>query len=455
MGLTSDPLRLLAAASLVLAYGCLCLVLTAAELRKRRAAAALVPAAGDSPAWLVAYASQTGTAADFAWQTANTLHLAGVSARLCSLGELDAATLRQAERLLLVVSTCGEGDAPDNGAVFARDLLGTELPLQHLHYGVLALGDRDYTHFCAFGRALASWLKQQGAQALFDPIEADRCDPGAISAWRQQLAHLAGTSDAPDWNAPAFADWRLVERRCLNPGSSGGPVYHLALEPADGSSLPDWQAGDLVQVAAPGAPDRPRDYSIASIPADGRLHLLVRQHRRADGTLGTASGWLTAEAGLQQSIQMRLRPHRLFRLEENAGKPLILIGNGTGLAGLRAHLKARAQADSGPNWLIYGERQAAHDFHHREDIQDWQASGVLARLDLAFSRDAACGRYVQDRLREAANTLRAWVEEDAAIYVCGSLEGMAAGVDQALADILGRDRLEALAVAGRYRRDVY
>ena len=80
---------------------------------------------------------------------------------------------------------------------------------------------------------------------------------------------------------------------------------------------------------------------------------------------------------------------------------------------------------------------------------------MLERLDLVFSRDGHAQRYVQDALHAHAGTLRAWVDEGAALYVCGSLEGMAPGVDAALNEILGQSRMTALADAGRYRRDVY
>jgi sulfite reductase (NADPH) flavoprotein alpha-component len=63
--------------------------------------------------------------------------------------------------------------------------------------------------------------------------------------------------------------------------------------------------------------------------------------------------------------------------------------------------------------------------------------------------------YVQDRLREAATALRQWVEDGAAIYVCGSLAGMAPGVDAVLREVLGDVVVERLRDEGRYRRDVY
>jgi len=62
---------------------------------------------------------------------------------------------------------------------------------------------------------------------------------------------------------------------------------------------------------------------------------------------------------------------------------------------------------------------------------------------------------VQHALREHADALRAWVERGAAIYVCGSLQGMATGVHEALAEALGTHVLDELAAQGRYRRDVY
>jgi sulfite reductase (NADPH) flavoprotein alpha-component len=54
-----------------------------------------------------------------------------------------------------------------------------------------------------------------------------------------------------------------------------------------------------------------------------------------------------------------------------------------------------------------------------------------------------------------AYDVKEWVEQGAVIYVCGSLVGMAGGVDAALTEILGQDQMDQLSAAGRYRRDVY
>jgi sulfite reductase (NADPH) flavoprotein alpha-component len=211
----------------------------------------------------------------------------------------------------------------------------------------------------------------------------------------------------------------------------------------------------LAQIAVANDPTRPRDYSIASLHGDGELQLLVRQEQHPDGTLGAASGLLTSTLTLGETVALRLRPHRGFRLDGNEARPLILIGNGTGLAGLRAHLRARAAAGRHDNWLVFGERHAAHDFLYREEIEAWQADGVLRRLDMVFSRDQPERLYVQHRLLQSADTLRQWLRDGAAIYVCGSLQGMASGVDASLRNIAGDALVGDLLASGRYRRDVY
>jgi len=455
MILTNDPSRLGLAAAMIAAYGAVCLLPWLRARRARAAAQAARAAAGDSP-WLVAYASQTGNAEVLARQTSETLRVAGIANQLCDFDELDAPALQAAERVLFLTSTYGEGDPPDAAARFAQRLMArSDIALGQLHYAVLALGDSAYSSFCGFGRALDAWLAARGAQSLFPRIEVDRSAPPAIAAWRQQLSHLAGTSDAPDWDAPAFGEWRLAERRKLNPGSAGAPIYHLELEPLEGTPLPSWESGDLVQVAAPADPERPREYSIASIRSDGRVHLLVRLHRHGDGSHGMASGWLTQQAEEGAMVRLRLRQHRRFRLEENAARPLILVGNGSGIAGLRGHLKARVAAGQARNWLLFGERDPEHDAFYRDELEGWQRAGMLPRLDLAWSRGPDGKEYVQDLLQRHAGTVRAWVDEGAAIYVCGSLEGMAAGVDRVLREVFTQEEMVQITRSGRYRRDVY
>jgi sulfite reductase (NADPH) flavoprotein alpha-component len=445
--LTIEPLRLGGALALSGAYLAMCLGIWRSRVAR--------PAASNTPSdWLVVYASQTGSAEFLAERTAATLALGGLDARAVCISRLDASQLGNAARVLFICSTYGEGDAPDTAARFSVEAMGAAPDLSQLHFGVLALGDATYANYCGFGRELDAWLRERGATPLFERIDVDRGAPDALAAWQHHLSHLAGTSDAPDWEAPAYGQWRVASRKCLNPGSAGAPLYRITLAPLDGI-LPAWEAGDLAQVSAPLDPDHPREYSIASVPTEGRLELMVRLQQREDGTPGAASGWLCVGASAVDTIRLRVRAHARFRLGENARRPLIAIGNGSGLAGLRALLKARIDLGEHRNWLLFGERNAAHDFLCRSELEEWRDSRALARLDLAFSRDGNRTRYVQHLLGEQAAPLRQWVEGGAAIYVCGSLQGMAGGVHEALIAALGQETVEAMMADGRYRRDVY
>jgi sulfite reductase (NADPH) flavoprotein alpha-component len=449
-----DAVRSAAAGGTVLAYAGMCLAIWWRERRRhaRTAAAADALAGAGAVPVLVGYASQTGQAEALAWRTAQALHAQGTPVRVLALDAVDTGVLGSAQRALFIASTYGEGDAPDGASLFVEKVVASSASLGHLRYAVLALGDRQYANFCGFGRQLDAWLQAQGAQREFDRIDVDNAEPAALAQWHGRL----GLGDAVETQTaePAFAHWQLTRRQLLNPGSIGAGIYELALTPPVGVPRA-WQSGDLVQIEVPGDKARPREYSIGSIAADGAVELLVRQELHPDGRLGLASGWLTSTLPPGGSVPLRLKPHPNFRLGDNAERPLLLIGNGTGLAGLRSHLRARATAGQSDNWLLFGERHAAHDWLCRDELQAWQSSGLLRRLDMVFSRDQAERRYVQHRLLQAADEVRAWIDRGAAIYVCGSLQGMASGVEAALRQIAGAERFAALVAAGRYRRDVY
>ena len=477
--------------------------------RQVRAARGTVDNASNAAdSWLISFASQSGFAEQLAWQSAGQLQAAGLSVQVRALGELGEQDLRQARRALFVVSTFGDGEAPDSARAFERKVLGQAWPLEHLDYALLALGDRQYPHFCGFARRLQAWLGERGASSAFSPIEVDNADQAALQQWQQALGQLTGAQPVSAWQPPSFANWTLTRRELLNPGSQGQPVYLIGLQPEAPAS---WQAGDLVDILPRNGQARveaflsglgldsetrvqrdglseplaqalasrqlpvsrehlvglhaqalvdalvpigSREYSIASIASDGVLELIVRQERHADGNLGLGSGWLTEYLPVQGSVSLRLRRNSSFHLPEGPA-PLILIGNGTGLAGLRSLLKARISEGEQRNWLLFGERNRAYDLLCGDELQGWLDSGDLQRLDLAFSRDQAEKVYVQDVLLQQAQALRQWLADGAYVYVCGSLQGMAAGVDAALKGILGDDAVQRLVEDGQYRRDVY
>ncbi|WP_436872726.1 PepSY domain-containing protein [Acinetobacter haemolyticus] len=455
--------------------------------------------------WLISYASQTGVAEQLAWRTATSLQEAQQPTTVKPIQQLTEQDLQQAQQVLFVVSTYGTGEAPDLATSFSKKLMQQSLDLAHLKYAVLALGSKEYPDsYCRFGYVVDAWLKHCKAQALFDLVEVDNANNEDIQRWNQALSVVTQHELHAMNIEKVFDQWTLTERKLLNPNSLGNAAYNIELRaPYDIT----WRAGDIAEIQPANSlieiqnflikyqipaqaeikslnltieqalwnknlrieidqiddletlvaqlPTLPtREYSIASIPSQQLLRLVVRQKYDANGELGLGSGWLTEFAQLKQTIALRIRTNESFHLIDD-NRPIICIGNGTGIAGLMSLLQQRNRQNYTANWLIFGERQYQCDFFYEETIQAWLNMGSLQRLDLAFSRDQEQRRYVQDVLREHADELKNWIEQGAVIYVCGSIEGMATGVDQALNDILGEEAVDELRQTQRYRRDVY
>lgn len=222
----------------------------------------------------------------------------------------------------------------------------------------------------------------------------------------------------------------------------------------------------LVQVLEPIAP---RQYSIASAPGahDGEIHLTVgRDQFYINEALhyGLASDYL-CRLPEGKEIQFTIHQNKQFRLPA-ADKDIILIGPGTGIAPFRSFLSEReAQQASGRNWLFFGAQHFTTDFLYQTEIQSWYQSGLLTKVNLAFSRDQEEKIYVQHRLLEQGNNVFEWLEQGAFLYICGNKEPMSVDVEAALLQIItthgqlseaaAENYLEQLKYEGRYLRDVY
>lgn len=466
---------------------------------------------------LIAYASQSGTAAALARQSAEHLRPSH-PVTVLPLSQVSSQTLLAANTALFVVSTYGEGEAPDNGQRFARNYLNgdvTALDLSHLSYSVIALGDSTYARFCAFGQLLFDGMAKLGAKAL-EPLHKIDSAGGAAGGIGSSIA-----SAMPAWfNGRLTAKnnevskpiiwWRLAERRLLNPGSPGAPLFELTLRAVN--DWPRWRAGDVF-VLQPRQPrevvtqwlaqqeldanewiavdgrgqtlqawlrdrilptaefdrqkllrgdfsDFPllpaREYSVASSCEEKVLRLIVRQQSNARGQLGLGSGWLTEYCEAGELFAGSLRENSNCHTPDHS-RPLLLIGAGSGLAGLRAQLAERtAQANSGPVWMIFGERCPDADRPLAGEVGTWLHQGTLSRCDRIFSRgEQSEFRYVQEFLAAQGAELRSFVSRGADIYVCGNRTGMGEGVHRVFIELLGEREVEGLLDSGRYRRDLY
>lgn len=215
----------------------------------------------------------------------------------------------------------------------------------------------------------------------------------------------------------------------------------------------------------------PRQYSIASsqkrVGAEVHLTVAVVEYT-AFGTphFGTASHHLATRAAGDDTVRVFVDHNERFRLPQDTGRDIIMIGPGTGVAPFRAFVQERAEVGAqGRNWLFFGEQQFRSQFLYQTEWQEALKKGELHRLSLAFSRDQAEKIYVQQRLREAGRDVYAWLEGGAHLYVCGEAQRMAPDVHAALLDIIsthgGRSRedaeawLQSLREQQRYQRDIY
>lgn len=228
----------------------------------------------------------------------------------------------------------------------------------------------------------------------------------------------------------------------------------------------DWDAAALVATLRPLTP---RLYSIASsaLETGEDVHLAAARVDTGGGSRrpGAATHFL-ATRGDGARVPVFVEENPRFRLPGDGARDVIMVGAGTGIAPYRAFLQERIAAGSrGRNWLVFGARYRARDFLYQLEWQRALKRGALARIDLAFSRDAGPRAYVQQRLVEAGAELYAWLEGGATLFVCGDATRMAPDVHAALVSVLAthgglsaeaaRERLDRLGAEGRYLRDVY
>jgi sulfite reductase (NADPH) flavoprotein alpha-component len=215
----------------------------------------------------------------------------------------------------------------------------------------------------------------------------------------------------------------------------------------------------------------PRLYSIASSPRvhPQEIHLtvaVVRFTTNGRDRVGVCTTFLADRVTVASTPTPVFVSHSHFGPPEDSAKDMIMVGPGTGIAPFRAFVQDRAaSAATGRSWLFFGDQKRATDFLYHEEWVQWLKDGSLTRMDTAFSRDQLDKIYVQDRMRENAAELWAWIKAGAYFYVCGDAKRMAKDVDVALHDVIAgqggmappaaADYVKAMKKEKRYQRDVY
>ncbi|RBW41566.1 sulfite reductase [NADPH] flavoprotein alpha-component [Psychromonas sp. B3M02] len=549
------------------------------------AAAAPTQSAGQSLTILVG--SQTGNAKGVAQELAEQAAARGIPNQLISMADYKVKAIKDESHVIVVASTNGEGEAPDDAIDLHAFLASKKAPkLADLKFAVLGLGDSSYEFFCQTGKDFEERLAALGGEIITQRLDADVDYQEVTQAWfdkaldavESTLQKEGVTTAAVASSSPAAANKynkqnpfsaSLLTSQKITGNESAKDVRHIEidLEGSDlhytaGDALGVWFKNDQAMVdeliaklgldadkeitlgeqtitlknalieefeltgTHPGfiegyaaltenkellalAEDKnacrdfanthqivdvvtvegndpvteenfvallrrnsPRLYSIASsqTEVEEEVHLtvgaVVFDNELGQQRGGSASTFLSHRLEEGEEVKVFIEDNHNFRLPANPDTPVIMVGPGTGIAPFRAFMQEREATDAtGKNWLLFGDQTFNEDFLYQVEWQNYLKSGLLTKLDLAFSRDQAEKIYVQDRLKENAAEVFKWLQDGAHFYVCGDANRMAKDVQTTLIEIISKqgklsledaeEYLTELRQAKRYQRDVY
>jgi len=216
-------------------------------------------------------------------------------------------------------------------------------------------------------------------------------------------------------------------------------------------------------------PVAPRLYTLASSPAahSGEVHVIVAKDMfvvNEERKYGVCSAFLGRQKP-DSALKFFVQKNKRFRLPA-PDKDIIMIGPGTGIAPYRSFLAERdATGATGKNWLFFGEQHFASDFLYQTELQNWFETGVLTKINVAFSRDQPEKIYVQHRMWEQGAELYNWISSGAYVYLCGKKDPMSVDVEHTLVDIIekygektteeAKEYFLQMQNEGRYCEDVY
>lgn len=536
----------------------------------------------------ILYGTQTGNSKGVAEQLGAAADAKGIAHRVVSMADYKVKSIKDESHLIIVASTNGEGEAPDD-AIDLHEFLATKKApkLSSLKYAVLGLGDSSYEFFCQTGKDFDTRIAALGGTAIVERLDADvdydevtpawiesalvevekTLEKGGVAAAPASVTSSVASANRYSKNNPFSASLMVSQK--ITGDQSAKDVRHIEID-LEGSDL-SYTAGDalgvwfendaqlvdqiIAKLGLDGSSEvqvdeqtitlsealiakyeltgthpafvegyanltnnsallavaedknalrdfannhqivdvisdenneavnaenflallrriSPRLYSIASSQSEveEEVHLTVGSvlftNEQDEQRSGGASGFLNHRLEEGAEVKVFIEDNHNFRLPADPQTPIIMVGPGTGIAPFRSFMQEREASDAeGKNWLLFGDQTFNEDFLYQVEWQGHLKSGLLTKLDLAFSRDQAEKIYVQDRLKENGAEVYQWLQDGAHFYVCGDANRMAKDVHTALIEIISEQgeksleeaeqQLNELRKAKRYQRDVY
>ncbi|GLB59562.1 assimilatory sulfite reductase (NADPH) flavoprotein subunit [Cytobacillus sp. NCCP-133] len=535
----------------------------------------------------ILFGSQTGNAQSLAKKAGKTLEERGFKATVSAMSDFKPKDLKKVNNLLIVVSTHGEGDPPDNALTFHEFVHGRRAPkLEDLRFSVLALGDSSYEFFCQTGKDFDKKLEELGGSRITPRVDCDLDFEEPAAKWMEAVLDGLSVSEgqnvshsevtAASVSAPVESIYsrtnpfraEVLENINLNGRGSNKETRHLELS-LEGSGL-TYKPGDSLGVYPENDPElvdlllqemnwdpeeavkvkdeivtlkdalrshyeitvltKPLVEKAAKLSEKEELQLLasdrdrlksymegrdlidlVRDYKPWNGSAqefvsilrkmparlysisssyeanpdevhltigavrydsngrerkGVCSILCAERLQSGDTLPVFIQNNENFKLPENPDTPIIMVGPGTGVAPFRSFMQEREENGAeGKSWMFFGDQHFVTDFLYQTEWQKWLNKGVLSKMDVAFSRDSEEKVYVQHRMQENSKELYQWLDEGAAVYICGDEKNMAHDVHNTLIDIIEKEgsmsREQAAAYLSdmqknkRYQRDVY
>lgn len=532
-------------------------------------------------------ASQTGNAKSLSERLYENLKKNNIKNRLIHAINYKFKKIKDEKILVLIISTQGEGEVPEEAISFYNFLMSKKAPkLDNLYYSIFGLGDTSYNLFCQAAKDFDNRFKELGAKSLLDRFDADIEYEDDYNNWSQKLLlsinknamnlkssfaflNKKNNSKVSDgnYNKKNPATGIILQNQKITGRYSSKEIHHIEIDIhglninyIPGDALGIWYENDpdlikkilkslsidisnkvnfknnittifkmlksnfeltvntknivksyahfskskflknivsdekklnkyvfetpLVAMICDNPskissqelisflrPLKPRLYSISSSQAEinDEIHItvgVVKKNISGHVYLGGASGYLSQSLKSDDRVKIFIETNNNFRLPNNKDTSIIMISSGTGIAPFRAFMQQRDNDGStGKNWIFFGNPNFTEDFLYQIEWQEYIKKGLLTKMSLAWSRDQKDKIYIQDQMRENAKEIWSWIENGAAIYVCGSASKMAKDVEIVLLDIISQNSgmnnedsnefLNDLRLNQRYKRDVY